>query len=98
MHLGAAHLLVTHPVVLVPADQDAGTPGLGSQAHTAGRALPRAVVQRKTRLDQRRGHLDHQGDQLVLVGQRSGPVLGQPVELVTEVAQPLPLLLRLPAH
>jgi len=89
----AVHLVDADPVVLPPGDDDAAEPGLRREARAAELpAVPGAVVQGQPRLGQRRGDLDDEGGQRVLLGQDVVPVLGQPVQLPGQVLQPRLLL------
>ena len=92
------HLVDAHPVVLAPGDDDAAELGLRDEAGAADLAAGAVgVVQGQPGLRQRRGDLDDQGGQRVLVGEQDLPVLGQALELLPEVGQPRPVLRRGPA-
>ena len=70
----------------------AGSRGQAGAADLAVRAG--GVVQGQPGLRQRAGDLDDQGGQRVVVGERLVPVVGQALELLTQVSEPRPVLRR----
>ena len=92
---GPVGLVDAHPIVLTPGHDDPAERRLRDQAGAADLAAGSGgVVEGKPGLRQRRGDLDDQGGQCVLVGEDRVPVLGEPVELLAEVGQPGPVLRR----
>ena len=89
----AVHQVDAHPVVLAPRDDDAAQLRLRDQAGTADLApAPRASCSGSPASDSEAVDLDDQGGQRVLVGEQCLPVVGQPLELLTEVGEPRPVL------